>query len=173
MCDDSPQCGVETLSLSPVGGSKAVQLTAVKDFKPALTAGGHIHPVALTSGNRAMNNIIKNWATAIRRVRPPLPFVVAALDKDGYAELEKTGYVNLYKDDTAHSVFQSAGSNYGDPKYADMSAYKWHLAADLLDTGACVRCWLAGMQDRAFDVQGKAQMICCASERALCAAGLR
>jgi hypothetical protein len=126
---------VETLSLT---GPQPVQLTTVPAFKPALTSGGRVHAVALTSGNKAMNRIIKNWATAVRRLRPPLPFVVAGLDKEGYNELAGTGYVNLYRDDQAHAVFAAAGSFYGDPKYADMSAYKWHLAADLLDTGVPV-----------------------------------
>ena len=108
-------CGVETLSLS---SSTAVQVTSVSAFNGLLSSGGHTHAVALTSGNKAMNKMIKNWATAVRRVRPPLPHIVAALDKQGYDELEQTGYVNLYKDEQAHKAFDAAGSFYGDSKYA-------------------------------------------------------
>lgn len=133
--DTKITCGVDSLSLA---SSATVTLRSLDEFRPALSSGGRVHAVAITSGNKAMNKMIRNWATAVRQVRPALPFVVAGLDKEGHDELAQAGYVNLYVDDSAHRSFGSTSSFYGDSKYADMSAFKWRWAADLLDRGVPV-----------------------------------
>ena len=94
--------------------------------------------LALTSGNRAMNALLRNWAAAARALEPPLAQLAAPLDRQGLAELAAAGGVNLYADEAALARFGPGSSYYGDGDYAEMSAYKWALAAQLLARGARV-----------------------------------
>ena len=119
--------------------SKRPILDSLLAVKNAVTVRGVVQTVTITSGNAAMNSMIRNWAASIERASgDPLPYVAIPLDSIGFNGLEAAGGVNLYKDVRAHAAFSAGGSNYGDPVYGDLSAYKWRFAYELLLKGVPV-----------------------------------
>jgi Nucleotide-diphospho-sugar transferase len=90
--------------------------------------------VMFTAGNKAMNEMIRNWMISASRTSK-LAYFAAPIDKEGFEDLVKHNVTPIFVDEAAHGKFKAGGSEYGKSDYGDMSAFKWQLAKRIVDAG--------------------------------------